>query len=318
MKLCITSGTYVSRYGIRDGYRMIREAGFEAIDWTIDVAWKFSEVLEAERLENLCIFEKSQEEIAAHYAEELAEIRANGLTISQAHAPFESYCHDRPEFSEYAIRVYRGMIPFLDSVGCKHLIIHGMTKNEKMEDLSYEDTVRINLHLYESLIPELRAAKTLKVCLENLPTDNFLLGRSFWEGCCSDPHVAAEWVDYLNDKAGKECFGICMDTGHLNVLRKPFHFYVPIVGKRIIALHLHDNLQNSDSHLIPYVGAVKWKDLLVELGKIGYEGDLSFECGNNFAPLRLPDALVPAFSRAVVEIGEYFRDRIQAAKGETK
>jgi sugar phosphate isomerase/epimerase len=318
MKICTTTGTYTAHYGIKEGYRVIREAGFEGIDWSLDNAWNYHQVITAEKLENLSIFEKSQEEIAKYYAEELAAIRENGLEICQVHAPFEGFCYGRPEVSEYAISIYKNMIPFLDGLGARNLIIHGMTKNEKMVDLTYEDTVRINLHMYESLIPELQKAKHLRVCLENLPTDNFLLGRSFWEGCCTDPHVAAEWVDYLNGKAGKECFGICLDTGHLNVIRKPFYTYVPILGKRIFALHLHDNMQNSDSHLIPYMGGVKWNDLLEQLKAVGYEGDISFEIGAHVRPDRIPEALIPNFLGVVREIGAYFRDQIQAIGGETK
>lgn len=312
MKISIQSETLVKYYGMEDAYGMIREAGFEAIDWNIDTAWDFEQVKKAERLEGLCIFEKSQEEIAAHFAEELAIIQKNGLQIVQAHAPMECYAPRRPDVMEYATSIYKNIIPFLDSLGCKHLIIHGMTKNELMEDITAEDAERMNLQMYESLIPALREAKQLKVCIENLPTDTFRLGRGFWEGCASDPHIAAAWIDSLNEKAGKECFGHCLDTGHLNVLRKPFYSFVPVLGKRICALHLHDNLQNSDSHILPYTGSVFWGDLLTELKKVGYDGDLSFETCAQTSRNRLPRPLTPVFLTAIAEIGRYFRDQLQA------
>ena len=311
MKISIQSETLVKYYGMEDAYGMIGEAGFEALDWNIDTAWNFDEVKASEKLENLCIFEKSLEEIQEHYAQTLAVIRKNGLEIVQAHAPFECYAPHRPDITEYAISIYKKIIPFLDDLGCKNLIIHGMTKNENMAYLSAEDAEAINLHMYESLIPTLQKAKGLKVCLENLPTDTFTLGRGFWEGCCSDPHTAAEWIDRLNKKAGKECFGLCLDTGHLNLLRKPFYSYVPVLGSRLCALHLHDNLQNSDSHLLPYVGSVVWDDLLQELKKIGYSGDISFETCAQTSKNRLPRELTPAFLSTIVEIGRYFRSQIQ-------
>lgn len=311
MKISIQSETLVKYYGMEDAYGMIRAAGFEAIDWNIDTSWNFDEVKTAEKLENLCIFEKSIDEIRAHYAKELELIRKNGLEIVQAHAPFECYAPQRPDVTEYAISIYNNIIPFLDELGCKHLIVHGLTKNENMDDLSAQEAVAINLHMYESLIPALQKAKGLKVCLENLPTDTFLLGRGFWEGCCSDPHTAAEWIDRLNEKAGKECFGLCLDTGHLNLLRKPFYSFLPTIGSRLCALHLHDNLQNSDSHLLPYVGSVRWKDLLEELKKIGYTGDISFETCAQTSKNRLPRELTPVFLSTIAEIGRYFRSQIQ-------
>ena len=311
MKLSIQNETLMKYYGMEDTYSMIREAGFEALDWDLCSTWTFGEVKRAEKLEGLCLFEKPIEEIREHYKEEFEIIRKNGLTITQAHAPMECYAPGRPDILEYAISMYKKIIPFLDEIGCKHLIVHGMTKNEHMEDLSPEDAVNLNLHLYESLIPELQQAKQLKVCLENLPTDSMMLGRCFWIGCCSNPYVAAEWIDRLNKKAGKKCFGLCLDTGHLNVLRIPFHDYIPILGDRIVCLHIHDNNQNSDSHLMPYVGSIFWKDFLTELKKVGYSGDLSFETCAQTSANRVPRELTPVFLRTFHAIAEYFRTQLQ-------
>ena len=118
-------------------------------------------------------------------------------------------------------------------------------------------------------------------------------------------------IDSLNEKAGKKCFGLCLDTGHLNLLRKPMHSYIPIVGDRIVCLHIHDNLQNADSHLIPYAGSIWWKFFLEEMRKIGYKGDLSFETFAQVDKKRLPPELLPAFLSAIADIGKYFRKEIQ-------
>ena len=311
MKLSIQNETLMKYYGMEDAYAMIREAGFEAIDWDTCSSWDWDEVKKAKELKNLCTFEKTPEEIRAHYAKEMEIIRKNGLTITQAHAPMECYAPGRPDILEYAISIYKKIIPFLDEVGCKHLIVHGLTKNEQMEDLTPEEAVRLNLHLYESLIPELQQAKQLKVCLENLPTDSMMLGRCFWIGCCSNPYVAADWIDRLNEKASKKCFGLCLDTGHLNVLRIPFHDYIPILGDRILCVHIHDNNQNSDSHLMPYVGSIFWKDFLIELKKVGYSGDLSFETCAQTSANRVPRELTPVFLRTFRAIAQYFRTQLQ-------
>ena len=307
MKISIQSETLVKYYGAEDAYGMIREAGFEAIDWNIDTAWDFDTIKNAEHLCGLCPFERSPEEIRAHYASELAVIRKNGLEIVQAHAPFECYAPGRPDILEYAISIYKKIIPFLDEVGCKYLIIHGLTKNEHMDYLSPKEAEALNLHLYESLIPTLQQTKQIKVCLENLFTNTLKLARGFWEGVCSDPHLAVAMIDDLNAKAGKEYFGLCLDTGHLNLLRKPMHAYIPIVGKRILCLHIHDNLQNADSHLMPYTGSIWWSHFLAELRAIGYAGDLSFETFAQVDRKRLPDELVPVFLAAIADIGGYFR-----------
>ena len=311
MKLSIQSQRITGQYGIEAAYRMIREAGFEAIDWNIDVEWDFNRVKSAERLENLCIFEKSQAEIDAYFAAELSEIRKNGLEITQAHAPFPAYRAGRPDILEFAISLYRNMIPFLDRVGCRYVVIHGITKGELMEE-TQEQIDALNRHLYESLIPTLQKTKQITVCLENLFASTLKLARGFWEGHCSDPHLAAGLIDDLNAKAGKTCFGLCLDIGHLNLLRKPMHTYIPVVGSRICCLHIHDNLQNADSHLIPYAGSTWWKHVLAELKAIGYKGDLSFETFAQVDKQRLPAELLPTFLSTIADIGKYFRTELQS------
>lgn len=307
MKLSIQSQLLVKDFGIDTAYRMIREAGFEAIDWNIDVDFSIAAVRQAEKLEGLSILEKPQKELTELYADQLAAIRANGLEITQAHAPFPCYLPDREDILDYCIEIYKNILPFLDSIGCKNLIVHGITVQERNPQLTVEECNRLNMKLYESLIPTLRQTKQIKVCLENLFTEISLLGSGYWEGCCSDPHTAAAWIDHLNEKAGKRCFGLCLDTGHLNLLRKPFRSYVPILGDRILALHIHDNLQTGDSHLMPYAGSIHWEHFLSEMKAVGYRGDLSFETFSQTKASRLPAPLAPLFLRTIAEIGEYFR-----------
>ncbi len=311
MKIAIQTQSLAKYYGYEDTYGMMREAGFEGVDWNVDSSWDFDALVKAEKLEGLCIFERPIEEVRAHYAHELSVLKKNGLEIVQAHAPMGCYSYERPEIVEYAIKIYKNMIPFLDELGVKYMVVHGVTKDEMMEDLTYDEANRLSYHVYESLIPELQKAKTLKVCMENLPTDTHIIEEGFWEGCCSDPHIAAKWIDGLNEKAGRECFGLCLDTGHLNVLRRPFYSYIPAMGNRILALHLHDNMQNSDSHLMPYVGTVRWGDFLEEMRKIGYEGDISFETCAQTSKNRLPRRVTPTLLSTLHDIGEYFRRQIQ-------
>ena len=309
MKICIESYSLVDQYGAEKAYRMIRDAGFEGIDWNF--GWNFSAISSAEVLEGLSVFEKSPVEIEAYYAEELAEIRRNGLDIVQAHAPFPCYLPCRPDILDYAISIYKNLIPFLDSVGCKNVIVHGISKNEHMDELTPASCTELNMRLYESLIPVLQECKQITVCLENLFTTHLKLARGYWEGCCSDPHTAAEWIDHLNEAAGKKCFGLCLDTGHLNLLRKPFFSYVPIVGDRIVALHIHDNLQLADNHLLPYMGSIRWRDFVPELKAVGYNGDLCFETFAQTDKKRLPEELLPTFLRLIYQIGSYFKQEFE-------
>lgn len=306
MELCVQSGTIVYDFGFEAGYKMIRDAGFTAIDWNIDNSLN-RPGMKNKPLEDLCIFEKSLDEINAYYADELAAIRAAGLTISQAHAPFPAYLPERPETLDYTIGLYRRVIEFLDTVGCKNVVIHGISLSPADYTNTPETIRALNLKLYESLIDTV-VKTNVTVCLENLFSGS---PRGCIEGTCSDPHEAVEFIDHLNAKAGKTCFGLCLDTGHLNLLRKSFRTYVPIVGQRLVALHIHDNDGAKDQHLMPYVGTILWDDFCNSLKEVGYSGDLSFETFAQTRPSQLNRELVPLFLSTIAGIGDYFRTRIR-------
>ena len=312
MKICMQTQNMVGRVGAKQAYRMFREAGFEAIDWSLDQSWNSSVVCSSKELKGLCIFEKDLDEIMAYYAEELACIQENGLKISQAHAPTPAYTRGRYDLLEYAIGIYRKMIRFCQAVGCERLVIHGISVSPRGTITEDECNV-LNWHLYESLIPELSQSKVV-VCIENLYLMfNSWHNQDIYAGMFSNPYKAAAFIDELNAKAGKRCFGICLDTGHLHLTRQRFCEYVPIVGDRIRALHIHDNMQNYDSHLMPYAGSIRWQDFLTMLKSVGYDGDLSFQTFAQVEARNTPVELVPSFLRAMARVGNYFRTQLQNA-----
>ena len=231
MKLCVQSGEVVFDYGYEKGYAMFREAGFEAIDWNIDVDWDRKKVTSG-IFEGASLFEKPIEEIIAHYADEVAILKKNGLVLSQAHAPFPAYVHTCPQMLDYAIEVYKKCIELCAYYECGNLVVHGISLTAADNINTPADIDALNMKLYESLIPTLlKVDGKVTVCLENLFSGK---GKNFYEGTCSDPHQAVAYIDALNAKAGREVFGFCLDTGHINLLQKDFRTYVPILGKRIL------------------------------------------------------------------------------------
>lgn len=311
MRICVQSQDLVDDIGMHEAYRAIREAGFEAIDWNIDHAWKFSDLIKSEKLEGLCIFEKSEKEIFEYYREELSLIRENGLGISQAHAPFPAYDPKRPEILDYAIEIYKSIIRFCAAVGCPRIIIHGINRHHSWTSVTSEKCAELNAKLYESLIPTLREVKTVTVCLENLPMwDNVGSKTALSAGHCTNPDRAAAEIDALNEKAGADYFGLCLDTGHLNICRTPLYDYIPTLGKRLTALHIHDNDQTNDLHMMPYTGTIRWDIFVRELKASGYEGDLSFETFAQVRTSRIPKALIPSFLRTIADTAKYFRSEI--------
>ena len=71
--------------------------------------------------------------------------------------------------------------------------------------------------------------------------------------------------------------GFCLDTGHLNLLSIDLRDYMPVLGKRIKALHIHDNDRRGDSHQIPFSMNIEWEPIAKALKDINYQGYLTLE-----------------------------------------
>ena len=233
MELSMVTGYMDKKLGFEACYEQIAQAGFTAIDWSIYNTVNTRKPGYA----GTCIFEKPLDAVIDHYAQELAVIKKNGLKITQAHAPWPLYLPGQPELTEYAIGILERMVELCGYVSCPRLVIHPICLSLTDMTDTPADIDRLNMHLLESLIPTLlRCGVT--ACLENLYVRNDMF---FVEGACSDPYAAAAMVDRLNEKAGKEVFGICLDTGHMHLLGKDMRTFIPVLGKRIKCLHINDN-----------------------------------------------------------------------------
>ncbi len=306
MEICIQTADVVDVLGFEKGYEAIRSAGFTAIDWNLDHAWKYAQLRDG-NYRGKCIMEQPLDKVIEYYDEELSVIRKNGLKISQAHAPFPAYFPGRPDVLEYAVDVYKRNIEYCDHAECGYLIIHGISHEASDRENTPKDIDDLNMKLYESLIPVLLKCK-VTVCLENL----FIGGRGICEGICADPYQAVRYIDSLNEKAGKEVFAFCLDIGHLNILKKDLRTYIPILGKRIKTLHIHDNDGRNDLHMAPLTGTVDWNEFCMQLNQIGYDGDLDFETFNqtNIA-MRTDKELLTPWIELICRTGEVFRRKIQ-------
>ena len=241
-----------------------------------------------------------------YFEPHLVEIKKNNLRITQAHAPFPAYIVGRPETLDYCIGVYKNVIKLCDAVGCKNLVIHGISASPADIGKTQEDFRKMNFHLYESLIDTLLETN-VTVCLENL---FMTLSGKTHEGTCADPHEAVDYIDTLNAKAGRDVFGFCIDTGHLTLLGKRFPQYMPILGKRIVAFHIHDNDGIFDRHMAPYTGLTNWKEFIETTKAIGYDHDLNFETFRQTDKNTIGEELLPEFLRHIYARGDYFKKSI--------
>jgi sugar phosphate isomerase/epimerase len=70
-----------------------------------------------------------------------------------------------------------------------------------------------------------------------------------------------------------------------------------------VALHLHDNDGNSDQHLTPLRGQIRWRDIMQALTEIGYAAAFNLEVPGESRVTPVPAR--PSKMRYLVEICKY-------------
>lgn len=296
---------------IEEGYRLIAEAGFTKVDFSLDTYLKNSDIY-AGRLNPF--FDASLEELLNFARQHKYAMEKNGLSPSQMHAPYPYFVYGKEKQNEYTMKnVIPKSLAFAREIGAPWTVIHPA----KLQYRIGRDGERAyNLSYFKSLIPLLKEYK-IGACVENLYES---VGGRITEGVCSNVNDAIWYVDTLNDIAGEELFGICMDTGHLQLTKRDAVTYIQKAGKRIKILHLHENDGIGDLHQMPYtfagdnVKGLDWDAVMTELAKANYDGTLSFEtfpCMNTFM-----EGMDEIVLHTICKIGEYFRDEIIRMKKE--
>ncbi len=316
MEIAIQGYATTQRFEMDTAYKMIKDAGFGAIDWAIDqewhdgkqrVCWDRKSIHSGKSVEQDTVYNEDIDKIIESYQPEIDAIKNAGLKITQAHSPFFSYGSKCAEFLENAIETHKKALKLCEYAGCPRLVIHGYSKQISEEKFSEQEINDANMKMYTELIPT--ALETgVMILLENLFI-NYEEKR--YAGTCCNPYEAIEYIDKLNELAGKECFGLCFDTGHINLVRDSIPEYIRKVGKRIKALHIHDNDGFRDLHLSPYTGSIRWKEVYDSLKEIGYDGDLSFEAFKQLDPKRCDDDMAMPLLRFMYECGDFFRKKIE-------
>lgn len=307
MKIIVQTGGVMRSFGWEEGCKMVKDAGFDGVDWNLDALVPRPEI-HAGKLDWDHFYFKSVDVIKSNVEKQMNPILRSGLEIRQAHAPFPPYLPNVPGLLDYMVQMYISMLPFCQEIGVRDIVVHGIPwfQGDPAQP-TRQDNWDLNMKLYEPLIPVLLQGNT-RVCLENLFYGH--KGRIL-EGVCSDIDEAKAMIDTLNAKAGKDVFGFCVDTGHLNLLSKSQSQFIGAMGKRVTALHIHDNDGARDEHLCPYTGCIDWEDFLLGLQQAGYTGDICFETFQQVVADRIPVDVAPIWLRTIHDIGETFRNKLQ-------
>lgn len=306
LKIGVQSYGWYEEKNPEASFAFIKSCGFETVDFNIDTYIPVNEMAKQPTGPYHSFFDQTEEEFLSYFAPMKAAAEEQGISFSQLHGPDKLWFPERSELNDYLIGVFEKCMAVCAFLGAPALVVHPIQRPTKKEEFA------CNMAAYRRLIP---AAKKygVKICLENLFVHR---GGMAIEAPVSDGAEACLYIDTLNEMAGEECFGFCLDVGHAVLLRRRLGDFVRALAHRLTILHLHENDGRFDEHSLPYTGVCDWSgtrgcdwDGLVEaLGEIGYRGDLCFETFrlNSYFPRRV----WPEMYRLLSAIGRDWAERI--------
>ena len=201
-------------------------------------------------------------------------INERNFEISQGHLWLKvKLCSDDDAID----KLYR-WIDMYEAIGIKNMVLHydrlsgtGLSRRERADK---------NIEKLK-ILAEYIKNKNITICLENLspniPDVKELIGHN------------ADDLLYIIERVGSEKFGICLDTGHLNLTENSQREFILKAGKKLKALHIADNQGRSNQHMMPYTrGTVDFKEVVEALREVDYHGLFNLEIsGESHIPLEL-------------------------------
>ncbi len=303
MRIGVQSGYAYSDADFESGLSVLKEVGFDAVDFNIDNKISVRALTETGKNE---FFSKPLSEILDFYRPQKEAADKIGISYCQMHAPFPVYVDNNDSANEALTDSVIKSMAVCELFECPYLIVHPIVRPE----LTVAEQKKLNIDYYVTLIPYAKKYG-VGICLENMFYGTSGVSR---EATCSNPYETVDYIDTLNEIAGEEIFSFCFDVGHATLLGKNLRQTINILGKRITTLHIHDNDGRTDLHMQPFAYSrgsgyvTEWRGLIDGLRDIGFDGVLSFETFN--AVRSVPPELKTVMLRYIASVGKYFADEI--------
>ena len=257
MKIGITSGGYLSRYGIQKGSEKMAEHGYECIDYGnfTNTETDFFKLPEAE-------FEKE-------LTKQRAIINAAGLAVNQTHSPWRHpACDFTPEDRAERLEAFKKAIRGSAYLGATDFVMHCIMPFGTNSGENPEIMRDMNAEFMAALAEESKKYGSIRINIENLPFPSLPLNH---------PDQIVEHVKRMNREVTGDLFRVCIDTGHCNYCKYSPADSVRLVGDLLGTLHVHDNDSTRDAHQTPGNGNIDWEDFSNALSEVGFDSVLSFE-----------------------------------------
>lgn len=181
-----------------------------------------------------------------------------GIHCNQAHAPFPT----KIDSAKMALECTA-------AAGGKICVVHPLNKQTAQE----------NAELFRELLPFAKACGVI-IATENMWNWDYEKNIAL-PAACSSHEDFARHIDIVDD----EYLAACLDIGHSEMagLDTSCVQMLTFLGKRVKALHVHDNDLHRDSHQIPFSMSIDFDKFAKALADIGYDGYLTLEADRYIA-----------------------------------
>lgn len=286
MRLSTSTNIYFNRpnkvkAAIADSVRLCGQAGYRVMDMNFYDCTTFKLPFVTEEWENWI-----------HGIQNAAQ--ENAIEFSQAHANFYNFCDANTPEKEFLDKMVMRSIDCAAILGAKWLVIHAGTDFASPKLVA--DSKIKNIEYFKPVL-EYAARRNVGIAIENLWDYNIAPLRRYTT-------TAEELVDLVDELAKDyDNVGICWDFEHANIMKQEQTPALKMVGARLKATHVSDNIGIQDDHILPYYGYTDWTEIMQVLKEINYQGDFTYEIHRYTT--QLPDALVIPALRYSIEVGNY-------------
>lgn len=292
-----------------EGFRMMKEAGFDCADFSLNFYLKNTDIYQ-EKINGF--FSQSVDELEHFFTPHKKAAAEAGIRIHQMHMPYPNFVPGADDdVNDYLLKqMSPKSMAVCDFLGCKYIVVHGL-KVKRYYGSEEAEWVATEKFL-DTVLPMAKEMGKV-ICIENIYNS---VGSHITEGPCCDARKAAERIDRINDRYHAEVLGFCFDTGHANIVGIDFEDFITTLGSRLKVLHIHDNDSIADLHQIPFTftktrennPSTDWNGFIRALRAIHFRGVLNFETApvlSSFPPELRTNAM-----KFIADIGHYFSDKV--------
>lgn len=268
MMIGISSSGYTPDCSIEECMIRIRNAGYDSIDF------------------NLYDFCQPDSPMMAStwkmwVNEVLQATNDAGLIVGQIHAPFGLFAaHDLTY--EPPREIFYRSIEACAMLGCSELVFHQIFYREVVNTKELRaKLIEYNVRWFKELLAPTKGYG-IHINLEN----TFDRRPQPYAPPFSTAFDLLELVEAIGD----ESVGICLDTGHANIMNFDIVEMIRSFGNKLRVLHLNDNLGSiepcsgqhvlSDQHFFPGTGMINFHKIFSALKGINYNGIINLEPGD--------------------------------------